>query len=96
MELRRLQRPLRGMLMGIGFLLALCACSTTPIAVETKTILIAPPDELLISCNPERVKEDTVRALAHGYVVNTYEVWKCNARLEALREWKARQQELQK
>lgn len=58
--------------------------------------IIAPPDELMVTCNPERVKEDTVRALAHAYVVNTYEVWKCNERLEALREWTAKQKELQK
>jgi len=96
MQRRSPQRLLRDLLMGSVFLLTLCACSTTPIAVEVKTILIAPPDELMVGCTPERVKEDTVRALAHGYVVNTYEVWKCNAKLEALREWTAKQKELQK
>lgn len=64
--------------------------------VETKTIVIAPPAELLKVCVPERVKEDTVHALAHGYVVNTYEVWKCNTRIENIQKWVDEQRELYK
>ncbi|ATW58371.1 hypothetical protein CNR37_00164 [Pseudomonas phage ventosus] len=59
-------------------------------------ILIAPPDELLTLCIPERVTENTVRALAHGYVVNTYEVWKCNQRIENIQKWVLEQKELYK
>jgi hypothetical protein len=62
--------------------------------VVTKTIVLAPPSELLVVCVPERVKEDSVRALAHGYVVNTYEVWKCNNRIEGIQQWVLKQQEL--
>lgn len=59
-------------------------------------MVIAPPDNLLVLCIPERVKEDTVRALAHGYVVNTYEVWKCNKRIENIQQWILEQKELYK
>lgn len=45
-------------------------------------------------CIPERVKENTVRALAHGYVVNTYEVWKCNSRIESIQRWVEQQEKL--
>lgn len=38
--------------------------------------------------------EDTVRALAHAYVVNTYEVWKCNSKIEALNKWVREQKEI--
>lgn len=58
--------------------------------------MLAPPDDLLTLCVPERVMEDSVRALAHGYVVNTYEVYKCNSRLENIRKWIDQQQEIYK
>ena len=89
-------RFVRRILMVVVFLLLLCSCSTQPTVVEVRTIVLAPPDDLLTLCIPERVKEDTVRALAHGYVVNTYEVWKCNSRLENIRKWIDQQQEIYK
>lgn len=96
MEKKAPQSRLKRLLMIVVFLLLLCSCSTPRTVVEVRTIVLAPPDDLLTLCIPERVKEDTVRALAHGYVVNTYEVWKCNSRLENIREWIEQQQEIYK
>src|SRR5437870_5618196 len=90
----QLLRSLRAFLMGIVLVLILCACSTQPTVTVTKTIVLAPPNELMQRCTPERVQEDTVRALAHAYVTNTYEVWKCNSRIESIQQWVLKQQEL--
>jgi hypothetical protein len=57
-------------------------------------ILIAPPESMMTLCSPERVKEDSVKALARGYIVNTREAWKCNDKLEALHEWVLEQRKL--
>lgn len=94
MALKRPQRLLTNMLTGIVLALILCGCSTQHTVVERKTILLAPPEDLLQVCTPERVKEDSVRALAHGYIVNTYEVWKCNSRIEGIQEWVRQQKEI--
>lgn len=96
MEKKAPQGLRKRLLMIVVFLLLLCSCSTPPTVVEVRTVVIAPPDDLLTLCIPERVKEDTVRALAHGYVVNTYEVYKCNSRLESIRKWIEQQQEIYK
>ena len=87
-------RLVRRILMVVVFLLLLCSCSTQPTVVEVRTIVLAPPDDLLTLCIPERVKEDTVRALAHGYVINTYEVWKCNNRIQSYKDWLEQQEKL--
>lgn len=89
-------RSLKPLLIMIVFLLTLCACSTKPTVTVTRTVVLAPPKELLRVCVPERVTENTVRALAHGYVVNTYEVWKCNNRIENIQKWVDQQQEIYK
>ncbi|QNO00339.1 hypothetical protein QGX21_gp135 [Pseudomonas phage phiPsa315] len=60
----------------------------------TKTVVLHPPSEFLTLCNPERVQEDTVRALAHAYVTNTYEVWKCNNRIQSYRDWLEQQEKI--
>lgn len=89
-------RALRNMLMMTGLALSLCSCSTQPTVTVTKTVVLAPPSSMLETCKPERVTEDTVRALAHGYVTNTYEVWKCNQRITSLKEWYEKQSEIYK
>lgn len=38
--------------------------------------------------------EDSVRALAHAYVTNTYEVWKCNSKIESIDKWIKIQKEI--
>ncbi|WVS24512.1 Rz-like spanin [Pseudomonas phage Psxphi15] len=48
----------------------------------------------MVACKPERVTEDTVRALAHGYVTNTYEVWRCNNRIQSYKDWLEQQEKL--
>jgi hypothetical protein len=90
----QLLRSLRATLTMLVLALTLCACSTQPTVTVTKTIVLSPPPDLLQVCIPERVKENTVRALAHGYVVNTYEVWKCNQRIENIQKWILEQQEI--
>jgi hypothetical protein len=60
----------------------------------TKTVVLVPPSEFFLPCTPERVKENTVRALAHGYVVNTYQVWTCNNRIQNHKKWFEWQQEI--
>jgi len=62
--------------------------------VVTETKLLVPPSELLVLCTPARVTDDTVKALAKGYIVNVGEVRKCNNRLEGIQRWLDEQQEL--
>ena len=47
-----------------------------------------------MGCKPERVMGDSVRALAHAYVTNTYEVWKCNSKIESIDKWIEQQKEI--
>ena len=91
-----LLKPLKGLAtaMMIALVLTLCACSTQPTVTVTKTVVLHPPSEYLQVCHPERVQEDTVRALAHAYVTNTYEVWKCNNRIQSYKEWLEQQEKL--
>jgi hypothetical protein len=92
--LQRARHLLQGTLMMIVLALTLCACSTTRTVTVEKTIVLRPPSEYLVTCIPERVKEDTVRALAHAYVTNTTEVWTCNNRIQSYKEWLERQEKI--
>ncbi|WOZ57501.1 pilus machine protein [Pseudomonas phage vB_PseuGesM_254] len=51
-----------------------------------------PPSDLLKPCTLERVAEQTVGALAHGYIVNTTCGGKLNSQLEGISKW-AKEQE---
>lgn len=62
--------------------------------IQTKTIVLAPPSELLILCTPERIQEDTVKALARGYIVNTSQVGVCNNRIQGIIDFYKAQQEI--
>lgn len=65
-----------------------------PTVIQTKTIVLAPPSELTILCTPERIREDTVKALARGYIVNTNQIGVCNDRIQGIIDYYKAQQEI--
>jgi hypothetical protein len=56
--------------------------------------VLRPPSEFFTPCTPERVKDNTVRALARAYAANTYEVWKCNNRISDHKKWFEKQEKI--
>ena len=89
-----LWRNLGALLTTLALVLTLSACSTKPTVTVSRTIVLAPPTELLTECTPVRVKDDTVAALAEGYIKNTYEVWRCDSRIKAIKKWSEEQGKL--
>lgn len=39
-----------------------------------------------------KVNDNTIKALGEAYVKNTYNLWKCNANLDAIRNWSDKQE----
>lgn len=84
-------KKLQALLLCSALILNMSGCSTSRTVTVDRPILIAPPSELFQRCEPKRVEQDTVESLAQAYVHNTYEVWKCNSRLELIEEWTNKQ-----
>ena len=83
--------------------LIIVGCSTTKevLVVETKNVLIAPPDELMVKCNvdaPPNVKDyvgsnwqQKEELLVTYSGQQTKNLFVCNEKLKNLREWKVKQ-----
>lgn len=78
----------------LPFLLLLSACSTQPIAQQTKVTFIAVPKTLLVKGVVVPVKDPTVAGLAEAYVDNTIQLGIVNDRIEKIEQWSNQQQQL--
>ncbi len=85
------------MLLGlmITFLLSLTACSPKYI-YKDRVVLVTPEDSLLLSPCQAKEAGETVRTLAKGYVHNTKCIEKYEVTLQAIRDWKVKQESLNK
>ena len=94
-------------LLPLLIVLLLVGCSTTKevvTAVETKTVLVAPPDELLLKCEvtpPPNIEEyvaadwPTKEELLTSYSTKQMKsIFKCNTNMAALQKWKKDQTDL--
>ncbi|WP_423814852.1 Rz1-like lysis system protein LysC [Pseudomonas helleri] len=82
------------MLMAGLLAMSLVSCSTPHIVTQYETIVLVPPSDLLKPCTLERVAEQTVGALAHGYIVNTTCGGKLNEQLDGISRWAEEQRKL--
>lgn len=58
--------------------------------------MIAPPDALLVKCKYVKPPELSHVAMTKAYNAQVIELGKCDNKLKALREWKAKQMEIYK
>lgn len=86
------------------FVLTGCATTTPVTVIQTKNILVIPPDELMVKCTVEQPP------LVSEYISSTWEkkedllvkhsiqqmknLFKCNEQIKSLNEWKKKQQVL--
>ncbi|UPW35894.1 putative lipoprotein [Pseudomonas phage EM] len=88
------QKRFLSLLLGIAWTLLLQACSTGHSVPQYQTILIVPPEALTEEVKVYRVEQDTVKALARAYILNTNSAAMCNSQLQTIKLWTQEQRAL--
>ena len=65
-----------------------------PTALQTRVVVIAPPDNLLVLRPIIRVESVSKNGIAKGYIPNTIQLGIANKQLKAIRDWKVEQLKL--
>lgn len=82
------------LILTIGLVVVLSACSTKPIVQPAKTVFIAIPNELLEHHPISRVENPSVKGLAEAYIENTMQLGNANTRLNRIKEWNDEQKRI--